>query len=129
MLSGVIVQTIAITAVTLIAFGNGLRHNIIYAETMAFVTLASSELLRAYTARSERYPILKIGIFSNKWMNIAVLSSLSLLMLIIYTPFFNEVFNTVPLGWREWELILPLLIIPSLAAEFVKYAGMARKKK
>jgi Ca2+-transporting ATPase len=127
-LSGVLVQTIAITSVTLIAFGVGLRHNIDYAETIAFVTLASSELLRAYTARSERYPILKIGLFNNKWMNIAVLSSFALLMMTIYLPFFNDVFNTVPLGWVEWELILPLLLIPSLAAEATKYIGMARNK-
>jgi len=129
MISGVIIQTLAITTVTLVAFGIGLRHNIVFAETMAFITLSSSELLRAFTARSERYPILKIGIFNNKWMNIAVLSSLLLLMVILYVPFFNKIFDTVPLGWREWKLILPLLIIPSVAAEFVKYIGMMKKKK
>ncbi|NTW42998.1 MAG: cation-translocating P-type ATPase, partial [Anaerolineaceae bacterium] len=129
MISGVLIQTIAITTVTLVAFGIGLRHNIIYAETMAFITLSSSELLRAFTARSERYPILKIGIFNNKWMNIAVLSSFVLLMTILYVPFFNTIFDTVPLGWQEWRLILPLLIIPSIAAEIVKYIGMMNKKK
>ncbi len=121
MIVGVVIQTIAITSVTLIAFGLGLKHNVVYAETMAFITLSASELLRAYTARSERYPILKIGLFNNNWMNIAVASSLILLLLIIYVPFFNEIFNTVPLGWSEWELVLPLLIIPSIAAEVAKY--------
>ena len=91
MISGVIIQTIAITTVTLVAFGLGLRHNVIYAETMAFITLSASELMRAYTARSERYPILKIGIFNNKWMNYAVISSLALLMAVIYVPFFNTI--------------------------------------
>lgn len=120
MLNGVLIQTVAITFITLYAFGVGLKHNLLMAETMAFITLASSELLRAYTARSERYPILKIGIFNNKWMNIAVLSSLGLLLLILYVPFFNTVFDTVPLGWTEWRLILPLLLIPSIAAELAK---------
>ncbi len=127
MISGVVIQTIAITTVTLVAFGLGLRHNVLYAETMAFITLSTSELLRAYTARSERYPILKIGIFNNKWMNYAVLSSLVLLMAVIYVPFFNTIFNTVPLGFKEWELILPLLLIPSVAAELAKYIGTKRK--
>ena len=120
MINGVIIQTIAITAVTLIAFGIGLKHDRILAETMAFITLSSSELIRAYTARSERYPILKIGLFNNRWMNVAVLSSLALLMLIIYVPFFNNIFDTLPLAWEEWRLILPLLLIPSIAAELVK---------
>ncbi len=129
MISGVVIQTIAITAVTLIAFGLGLKHNIVYAETMAFITLAASELLRAYTARSERYPILKIGLFTNRWMNIAVASSLALLLLIIYVPFFNEVFNTVPLGWIEWRLVLPLLVVPSIAAELAKYVVSFQYKR
>ncbi|OJX40569.1 MAG: ATPase [Chloroflexi bacterium 44-23] len=121
MVNGVIIQTIAITTVTLVAFGLGLKHNVIYAETMAFITLAASELVRAYTARSERYPILKIGVFNNKWMNVAVASSLGMLLLILYVPFFNEIFNTVPLGWSEWRLVIPLLAIPSIAAEVAKY--------
>jgi Ca2+-transporting ATPase len=115
-----LIQTVAITFITLFAFGVGLKHDRLMAETMAFITLASSELVRAYTARSERYPILKIGVFNNKWMNIAVLSSLGLLLLILYVPFFNTIFNTVPLGWTEWRLILPLLLVPSIAAELAK---------
>ena len=120
MMNGVLIQTVAITFITLFAFGVGLKHDRLMAETMAFITLASSELVRAYTARSERYPILKIGVFNNKWMNIAVVSSLGLLLLILYVPFFNTIFNTVPLGWTEWRLILPLLLIPSIAAELAK---------
>jgi len=127
---GVVIQTIAITAVTLTAYAVGLLHNEIYAETMAFLTLSLSELLRAFTARSENYPILKIGIFSNKWMNLAVLFSVTLLMLVVYVPFLNPIFSTVPLTWTEWRLMLPLLIIPSLAAELVKYivTGRAHRK-
>lgn len=120
MMNGVLIQTVAITFITLFAFGVGLKHDRLMAETMAFITLASSELVRAYTARSERYPILKIGVFNNKWMNIAVISSLALLLLILYVPFFNTIFDTVPLGWTEWRLILPLLLIPSVAAELAK---------
>jgi Ca2+-transporting ATPase len=87
---------------------------------MAFVTLSVSELLRAYTSRSEYFPILKIGVFKNKWMNLGVLSSLILILLVIYTPFLNGIFDTTPLGWTQWELILPLVFLPSIAAEVKK---------
>jgi Ca2+-transporting ATPase len=117
---GVITQTIAITAVVLLAFWRGLDHDIQYAETMAFVTLSMSELLRAYTARSESHSIFKIGVFSNKWMNYAVLASMVLIFAVVYIPFLNPVFRTEPLGWQEWELVLPLLIVPSVVAEIVK---------
>jgi Ca2+-transporting ATPase len=130
MLTGVIVQTIAIAVTTLIAFAIGLNQpDPRYAETLAFTTLVFSELIRAYTARSERTPILKVGIFSNKWMNWAVLGSGALMLLVIYVPFLQKVFNTVSLGWAEWRLIIPLFLVPSVAAEAVKYIVMARNKK
>jgi Ca2+-transporting ATPase len=124
---GVAIQTVAITAATLIAFALGLRQDATLAGTLAFVTLSSSELLRAYTARSERYPLLKIGLFSNRWMNLAVLSSLALLLMVVYVPFFNPIFATVPLSWAQWKLILPLIFLPAVVAEITKMVLGARK--
>lgn len=129
---GILIQTIAITAVTLAAFYIGLRSDPAhyeFAETMAFVTLSISELLRAYTARSEYFPILKIGLFKNRWMNFGVISSLILVLVVVYVPFFNGIFDTLPLGWDQWKIIIPLLIIPSLAAELTKVWFSPHKKK
>ena len=120
---GIGVQTVAITAVTLSAYLVGLQihpEQPEFAETMAFVTLSFSELLRAYTARSERYPLLKIGIFGNRNMNYAFFSSLTLLLLVVYLPFLQPIFNTTALGWEQWRLVVPLLFVPSLAAEITK---------
>ncbi len=130
MLIGVIVQTIAISVTTLMAFAIGLKQpDPRYAETLAFATLVFSELIRAYTARSERTPIMKVGVFSNKWMNWAVLGSSALMLLVMYVPFLQKIFNTVPLGWAEWRLIIPLFLVPSIAAEAVKYIIDTRNKK
>ncbi len=130
---GILIQTIAITAVTLCAYYIGLRgdpQHYEFAETMAFVTLSISELLRAYTARSEYFPLHKIGFFKNRWMNIGVLASLVLIFAVVYIPFLNGIFNTVPLGLEQWVKIIPLLIFPSLAAELTKFLfSPARKLK
>ena len=48
--------------------------------------VGASELFRAYTSRSERYPIWKLGFFTNKWMQYAVGFSLVLLLLVVYIP-------------------------------------------
>ncbi|MBG0787565.1 MAG: cation-translocating P-type ATPase [Anaerolineaceae bacterium] len=130
MLVGIIVQTIAITAVTLGAFALGLHQGSIeFAETMAFTTLSISELFRAFTARSEYYPLLKIGLLKNKLMNWAVLGSLVLIMLVIYVPFLQPIFNTTFLGWAQWLEILPLILVPSVAAEVTKYAMQKKIQK
>lgn len=127
MVRGIIVQTIAITAATLIAFflGGGALKGApdearILSETFAFVTLSLSELFRAYTARSEYYPLVKIGIFTNKNMNVAVLVSVLLILLVIYVPFLQEIFDTTALRLIDWAEILPLVLIPSIAAEVMK---------
>jgi Ca2+-transporting ATPase len=118
------VQTLAIAAVTMGAYLLGLREtsgSVALAGTMAFVTLSASELLRAFTARSERYPLYKIGLFSNRWMIYGVVSSFLLLLAVVYVPFLQPVFNTTPLDLRHWELILPLLVVPALIAEISKW--------
>jgi Ca2+-transporting ATPase len=150
---GILVQTIAITAATLGAFyiglladlqAAGVGHmdtfrellsfdwssiNITIAESMAFVTLSISELLRAFTARSEYYPLLKIGPFKNKFMNWAVLASLALILLVIYVPFLQGVFNTHSLTLVEWIEMLPLILLPSVVAEVMKTITFKRRDK
>lgn len=120
---GVVVQTIMKTACTLIAFAIG-RHlqpdSWALAQTMAFITLSLSELARAYTARSELYPLHRIGFFTNKYMQYAVFISLILLLLVIYVPFLQNVFDTVTITAVEWGYMIPLILIPSVAAELTK---------
>jgi Ca2+-transporting ATPase len=126
---GILIQTVAIASVTLGAYLIG-RHYYpgapAISATMAFATLSFSELLRAFTARSERYPLMKIGLFSNKWMFYAVASSLVLILLVLYLPFLQPIFNTVPLTWDQWRFVLPLLFVPAFTAEITKWVRTRR---
>jgi Ca2+-transporting ATPase len=118
------VQTVAIAVVTLLVFAFGLQaepDDIRYAETLAFVALAASELPLAFTARSERYSLLRIGILGNRTMVYAVASSFALLLTVIYVPFLQGAFNTVPLTLDDWAILLPLVFIPAVAAEITKW--------
>ena len=54
-------------------------------------------------------------------MNWAVVSSLALLIAVIYIPFLQPVFNTMPLGLEQWQFVFPLLFIPAIAAEVTKW--------
>ena len=125
MWGGVAVQAIAITVATLVAYFIGLNHDELYAETMAFVTLSFSELLRAYTARSARHSVFKIGVFTNKWMNIAVIFSLVLVLAVVYIPALNPLFNTEPLTATEWLKIIPLIFLPAVVTEIYKVFAKA----
>jgi len=121
MVIGIIVQTVAITFAVLTAFRIGLPVGEAHGRTMAFATLSISELLRAYTSRSERYSVFALGVFTNKWMQWAVLTSLAILLAIIYLPALDPVFATTFLTLNDWLIMLPLILLPSVAAEINKW--------
>jgi P-type Ca2+ transporter type 2C len=93
---------ILMTAAVLFLFKTFLEVNLILAQTVAFTTLVMLEMVRIHMVRSKY----RVGFFSNKWLLVAILSSVLLQLMVIYTPFFNRVFNTVPLGLSQWVYIL-----------------------
>ena len=95
-------------------------HPIDIARTVAFATLICAELFRAFAARSERISVFKLGLFSNKMMNIAVALSLVMLVAVIYIPGINGIFNNVALNPLAWVVILPLAILPFAVSEISK---------
>ncbi len=150
MRTGIIIQTITQTSAVLTAFTLGLLwelkalgiglpqgtnpfvfllnfnwhninlENVRTAETMAFMTLSLCELFRAYTVRSEKVSIFRIGIFSNKWMQYAVGSSIVLLLLVCTVPFLQQIFNTHFMSGREWIVVVGLSLIPAISEEITK---------
>ncbi len=91
------------------------------AETMAFVTLSLCELFRAYTVRSERASIFRLGIFSNRYMQYAVGLSITLLLLVVSVPFLQTIFNTHFMSGREWLMVVGLALIPAISEEITKF--------
>jgi Ca2+-transporting ATPase len=121
---GLALQGIAITAVTLVAFWMGLTGSgsVTVARTMAFVTLSGCQVLRAYTNRSERVSVFSLGVFSSRWMQYAALSSIVLMLAVVYVPGLNAVFNAEPLSALNWARLAPLLVLPAVVDELTKWA-------
>lgn len=90
------------------------------AQTIAFVTLCSSELIRAFTARSEHHSVFSIGVFSNRWMVWAVGVSFLLVLMVVYVPFLRPFFDTVPLTAGDWLFMLPFFFASPAAMELLK---------
>ena len=123
MLTGLLTVPVVDTIAILVVFAIGLSRypdNIAVGQTMAFTALCLSELLRAFTCRSEHYSIFSIGPLSNRWMLWAVGSSLFLVLITVYVPFLRPFFDTVPLGVSEWVVIIPFMFMAPIAAEIVK---------
>ena len=130
----IIIQSVVITIAVLGSFKyamNAYGGDLNIARTFAFVTLISSELLRAYSTRSEHFSAFAIGFFGNKYMNMGVAVSFTLLMLSVYGPL-HEVFRTHSLALEEWGVIACFAVLPFIAGEigkkFLDVAGSAGKR-
>ncbi|HZK66056.1 MAG TPA: HAD-IC family P-type ATPase, partial [Chloroflexota bacterium] len=120
---GIAIQGIAIMVATLGAFLIGLQRNPdnhTEAQTMAFATLVISELLRAYTARSEYFSIFTIGIFSNKYMVYATALSAILIIIPLAVPALHPIFKVDLPDTQDWAIIFGMALIPSIIAEITK---------
>ncbi|MFC1682089.1 cation-translocating P-type ATPase [Nanoarchaeota archaeon] len=93
-------------------------------RTMVLTTTIFYELLFIYTCRSKQ-SLLKTGIFSNKWLNYAVVFSLALHLVLLYTPL-ASLFGVVPLTIKEWIFILPFAVSGLVVFEVWK---LVRRKK
>ena len=137
MIRTIVIQAIAIFASTFSAFQIGLALYGVNEEggpsngarTFAFVTLILAELFRSYSARSERLPVTKIGLFKNSTLNKAIILSFALLFVVIYVPFLDPIFHTISLGLSDWAYIVPLALVPFLAAEADKYLQLWRRNR
>ncbi len=76
------------------------------ARTLALATLVMSQLFHVFDARSEDRNFLEIGLMSNPWAVLAVLSSIAMLVSVIYIPSLAALFKTSPLTGQDWLVVI-----------------------
>lgn len=126
----IVVQSIAIGVTTLLAYMWALKAfpaSLEKARTITFSTLIMAEILRAYSSRSERHLLFEIGILSNRTMLYATSLSFLLLLGVIYIPFLQPVFYTLPLGIMDWSIIMSFAFFPLIISELYKTLINRRK--
>ncbi|XES75972.1 MAG: cation-translocating P-type ATPase, partial [Candidatus Bathyarchaeia archaeon] len=62
------------------------EYNLLEARTQLLTAMILIELAIALSSRSYKYPVFKVGIFKNKYLWYAILSSFALQLFILYTP-------------------------------------------
>jgi Ca2+-transporting ATPase len=116
-------QGLAIAAATLGSFVlvlHGFGESLATARTFAFSVLTLSQLFHALNCRSQTRSFFALGPFSNPWLLYAVGFSLLLHLGIIYIPFLEPIFHTVPLSLRDWALMLAISALPLVFMEIYK---------
>ena len=90
------------------------------AMTVTFVTLVLIQFIKAYNFRSYRLSAL-VRPFANRWLNLAVLWEILLLLVVIYLPFLQVPFGTVNLTAIDWTIIIGSALTVAPVLELVKW--------
>jgi calcium-translocating P-type ATPase len=103
---------------TLAAYALGGADGSNTAQTMAFATLALSELALVFAIRSPQTHAWRLA--RNGWLVASVLASAALVAAVIYVPILHEAFQTVSLGWSEATAVVALGLVPFALVELAK---------
>ena len=91
------------------------REFVPHAATVAFTGLIIFEKINVLNFRSFRFPLSRIGLFSNPHLVLAIAATLGIQAAAVYLPFMQKFLHTTPLSWQEWLVLLaigsPLLIV------------------
>ncbi len=122
-------QGTLIAAVTLGAFvlelalrGGGVER----ARVLAFSTSILAQGLHAFNLRSLRYSLFTIGPLTNRFLVVAFLIVILANVAIIYTPFLQPIFATMPLDLADWAIVVGLGFVPLVIVQAVRVIGEMR---
>lgn len=76
------------------------------ARTLAFCAIVAFEWLMAFSARSDEHTIFKLGVFRNRALVISIGLAVLLQIAVVYVPFLQVAFKTVPLTLGDWGIVV-----------------------
>lgn len=121
---GLIVGVVSLSAYLI---GQFVFNNHHIGQTMAFLTLSSTQLFHAYNVKNE-HSIFSKYTFKNKFMNFAFIFGFTLQIAVIYVPGLNNVFNMTSLNLTQFLICIGLSLIIVVIMEISKLISKRRKK-
>ncbi len=122
-----------IGALTLLSFAMGRfilpsENPLLLGRTMAFCTLSFCEITHSLNLRSSQ-PMMKIGLFGNKMMNIAFPICTVAQAAVVVIPSLARLFGVVPLNALEWAVVAAISAVPPTVGETGKVISYFAKQK
>ena len=98
------------------------------ARTQLLTAMIIMELANAVSARSLKYPVWKVGVFKNKVLWYAILSSFVMQLIVLYTPGINAAFDVTAPEPLDWAFAILFTAITFGSLEIGKYIASRRRK-
>lgn len=126
LVDGAMLLRVAVIAVpmavgTLVLFGGAFRFDMGHALTLSLTALAVFQWVNVFNCRSETRSALGPKNPPNRWLPISLGAAVALHVAVVYVPFLQAAFHTVPLSLSEWFVILGVSLSVLLAEEVRKF--------
>ncbi|HEY0750824.1 MAG TPA: HAD-IC family P-type ATPase, partial [Chitinophagaceae bacterium] len=119
-LSGLV---LTLAAITVLWWSNKQGYDLRTQQTMVFTTLCFVQLGNALSVRSFYQPVISNRLFRNAKMWGAILLTIALQTLLVYTPVFQQLFKTSPIEWKGIIFVLIATLAALLLFELIKYGN------
>lgn len=120
-LKTMVYMAVPMTLGSLAVFIYYLRYDIALARTMGLLTMAFYQWFNAWNCRSLTKSLTSFSLTRNIWLIAATLFVFSLQIALVYVPFMQYIFKTVPLNFNQWLVIIAVSSTIILWVEFLKW--------
>eukprot|EP00834_Sanchytrium_tribonematis_P004989 NODE_275_length_10988_cov_0.409863.p10 type:complete len:121 gc:universal NODE_275_length_10988_cov_0.409863:3807-3445(-) len=99
------------------------NHHQKKASTISLSVLVVIEMFNAMNSLSENESLLQMPLWKNTFLILAITLSMALHFMILEVPFFNQIFNILPLSWNEWKGVVYISFPVILIDEVLKFVS------
>ncbi|MDD4665701.1 MAG: cation-translocating P-type ATPase [Clostridia bacterium] len=119
----ILLQGLVIGLISFAAYWMALQEGrpLVEAHTMAFLTMAFSQLVHSFNMRSREESVLEMRKNPNRKLILAFIACAFLQLIVIFVPFLRQVFKTAWLQPQDWLIVLALSLSPLVIAEIRKF--------
>lgn len=103
------------------------ESQLLEARTQLLTAMIMIELIVAVSARSFKYPVFKVGVFKNKFLWYAIISSFALQLFVLYTPGVQGIFGVHSPEPVDWGIAVLFAAIVFSVLEIGKYVASIRR--
>ncbi len=98
-------------------------QNLELARTMVFATISVMIVVHSFNFRSLERSILEVNLLKNKWILVAIATTTVLVLLSIYVPLLQMIFEHVPLKLAHWSYAIGAALTTVVFIEVMKKVG------
>ena len=121
------------TALSIFVYVLKVENNVLMAQTAAFLTIGMFEIYQSLASRSTIYPAIKVGLFKNKWLILAFVSSFLVISTSIFMPKigdvpYGEALDMIPLNPGLFWFIVAISSLGAIIIEISKYFNSRKEQ-